>query len=104
MTLENERVSHLGINLSRLLWLNQPLRQHRCRTEQKIRIISTHLSVSGGLAPYTWSNSDAPSRMSLSAYGVLSGKPTTSGTYTFNFQVKNSLGNTATQSLSIKVN
>jgi large repetitive protein len=62
------------------------------------------LSVSGGLAPYTWSISSAPSWLSLSASGGLSGKPTTSGTFSFTVQVKDSLGNTATQSLSIKVN
>jgi hypothetical protein len=64
------------------------------------------LSVSGGLAPYAWSISGAPSWLSLSASGVLSGKPTASGTYSFTVKVTDSLGNTATQSLSltIKVN
>jgi hypothetical protein len=65
---------------------------------------SQTLSVSGGSAPYTWSISGAPSWLSLSASGVLSGKPTTSGTYSFTITVKDSLGNTATQGLSIKVN
>jgi hypothetical protein len=65
---------------------------------------SQTLSVSGGLAPYTWSISGAPSWLSLSASGVLSGKPTASGTYSFTVKVTDSLGNTATQSLSIKVN
>jgi hypothetical protein len=62
------------------------------------------LSVSGGSAPYTWSISGATSWLSLSASGVLSGKPTASGTYNFTVKVTDSLGNTATQSLSIKVN
>jgi hypothetical protein len=43
-------------------------------------------------------------RLSLSASGVISGKPTTSGTYSFTVKVTDSLGNTATQSLWIKVN
>jgi Putative Ig domain len=48
--------------------------------------------------------SGTPSWLSLSATGVLSGKPTTSGTYTVTVTVKDILGNIATQSLSIKVN
>ena len=36
--------------------------------------------------------------------GGISGKSTTSGTYGFTVEVTDSLGNTATQSLSIKVN
>jgi hypothetical protein len=70
----------------------------------KGRNYSQTISVSGGLAPYTWSISGAPSWLSLSASGVISGKPTTSGTYSFTVKVTDSLGNTATQSLSIKVN
>jgi len=65
---------------------------------------SQTLSVSGGLAPYNWSISGAPSWLSLSSSGVLSGKPTASGTYSFTVKVTDSLGNTATQSLTIKVN
>ena len=65
---------------------------------------SQTFSVSGGLAPYTWSISGAPSWLSLSASGVLSGKPTTGGTFSFTAKVADSLGNTATQGLSIKVN
>jgi hypothetical protein len=64
------------------------------------------LSVSGGLAPYTWSvTGSLPTGLSLNAStGGISGKPTTSGTYSFTVKVTDSLGNTATQSLSIKVN
>jgi Bacterial Ig-like domain (group 3)/Fibronectin type III domain len=66
---------------------------------------SQTFSVSGGLAPYTWSISGAPSWLSLNvSTGLLSGKPTTSGTYSFTVKVTDSLGNTATQSFSIKVN
>jgi hypothetical protein len=63
-----------------------------------------NLSVSGGLAPYTWSISGAPSWLTLSSSGVLSGKPTASGAYTFTVKVTDSLGNSATRILSIKVN
>ena len=62
---------------------------------------SQTLSVSGGLDPYTWSISGAPSWMSLSASGVLSGKPNSSGTFSFTVKATDSLGNSPTQSLSI---
>ena len=65
---------------------------------------SQTVSVSGGAAPYTWSISGAPSWLSINASGVLSGMPKTSGSYSFTVKVTDSLGNTATQSLSIKVN
>jgi hypothetical protein len=65
---------------------------------------SQTLPVSGGLAPYTWSISGAPSWLSLNASGVLSGKPTAPGTYNFTVKVTDGLGNNATQSLSIRVN
>jgi Bacterial Ig-like domain (group 3)/Purple acid Phosphatase, N-terminal domain len=65
---------------------------------------SQTLLVSGGSVPFTWSISGAPSWLSINALGVLSGKPNSSGTYTFTVKVTDSLGNTATQSLSIKVN
>jgi len=66
---------------------------------------SQTLSVSGGAAPYIWSISGAPSWLSISVSGgIISGKPTASGTYSFTVKVTDSLGNTATQSLSIKVN
>jgi hypothetical protein len=66
---------------------------------------SQTLSVSGGSAPYIWSViGTLPPGLSINSSGVISGKPTISGTYTFTVQVKDSLGNTATQSLSIKVN
>jgi hypothetical protein len=65
---------------------------------------SQTLPVSGGLAPYTWSISGAPSWLSLNASGVLSGKPTAPGTYNFTVKVTDGLGNNATQSLTIRVN
>ncbi len=66
---------------------------------------SQTLSVSGGSAPFTWSVTGSPSWLSLNvSTGVLSGKPTASGTYSFTVKVTDSLGNTATQGLTIKVN
>jgi hypothetical protein len=67
---------------------------------------SQTLSVSGGLAPFTWSVSGSlPPGLSFNASTVvISGKPTTSGTFSFTVKVIDSLGNTTTQSLTIKIN
>ena len=67
---------------------------------------SQTLSVSGGSAPFTWSvtGSLPPGLSFIASTVVISGKPTTSGTYTFTVKVIDSLGNITTQSLSIKVN
>ena len=44
---------------------------------------SQTLSVSGGTAPYNWSASGLPPGITLSSGGILSGTPTTPGSYTF---------------------
>ncbi len=51
---------------------------------------STYLftfTASGGNVPYTWSAQSTPPGLTLSGSGVLSGTPTTAGTYTFTVQV-----------------
>ena len=67
---------------------------------------SQTLSVSGGSAPFTWSVTGSfPPGLSLNAStGGISGKPSTGGTYNFTVKVTDSLGDTATQSLTIKIN
>jgi hypothetical protein len=68
---------------------------------------STSLAVSGGTSPYTWSiaSGSLPNGLSLSASGVISGKPTASGTSNFTVQVTDSSNTkqTATKSLTITV-
>ena len=51
---------------------------------------SQTLTASGGVSPYTFSKTSGslPSGMSLSSSGVLSGTPTSSGTFTFTVQAK----------------
>lgn len=53
---------------------------------------SQSLSTSGGLPPYTFSlyNGALPPGLSLSAAGIISGTPTTLGTYTFSVLVQDS--------------
>jgi hypothetical protein len=67
---------------------------------------SQMLSVSGGAAPFTWAiTGSLPPGLSLNAStGAISGKPTATGTFSFTVKVTDSLGNTVTQGLSIKIN
>ncbi len=62
-------------------------------------------SSSGGTGPYTYSISSGslPPGLSLSESGVLSGTPTTAGTYTFTVQSQDSGGTTGTASVTITI-
>ena len=71
---------------------------------------SQTLSVTGGLGPYTWSISagSLPSGLKLNAPNpsnvVITGTlPNTTGTFTFTVKVTDSLGDIATQTLSIRI-
>lgn len=63
------------------------------------------LTVSNGTAPYSWSVSSGslPTGLSLSAAGVISGTPSTSGTASFSVKVTDSKGLSDTQALSMTV-
>lgn len=68
---------------------------------------ATNLSGTGGKTPYTWSwSGNTPPGLSLSTGGIISGTPTTAGTYNFTIQVKDSSSpqQTATANLSIVIN
>lgn len=67
------------------------------------------LSASGGEPPYTWalaSGSTLPPGLSLSSSGILSGTPSSAGTYTFAVEAKDaeSPAETATATLTLTVN
>ncbi len=67
---------------------------------------SSALTATGGVAPYTFSitNGSLPPGLTLNnSTGAVTGTPTTSGTYNFTAQVRDSQGNTATSSCSIVV-
>jgi len=67
---------------------------------------SETLSATGGLLPYTWSISSGnlPPGLSLnSSTGLISGAPTTAGTFTFMARVRDSLPQTSFKWLSISV-
>jgi len=54
------------------------------------KALSTQLSLSGGIAPYTWSvvSGALPTGVTLSSGGLLSGTPAGAGIYSFTAQVK----------------
>ena len=67
---------------------------------------NTTLTATGGLAPLTWSSTGTlPPGLTLSAAGVISGLPTTTGTYNFSAKVMDSStpAQVASQNISITV-
>jgi hypothetical protein len=66
---------------------------------------SQAITGSGGVPPYSFSVSGGalPAGLSLSAGGQISGVPSTSGSYSFTAQVRDSAGTTATKALSISI-
>lgn len=63
------------------------------------------LTASGGSSPYQWSliGGALPPGVSLTAQGLLSGTPTAAGTYSFQIQVSDSAGLTASRAFSLVV-
>jgi hypothetical protein len=70
---------------------------------------SQTLQATGGTTPYTWSKTagDLPAGLTLASTGIISGTPTTVGTYNFTVQVTDSTSptpNSDTQALAITIN
>jgi hypothetical protein len=68
---------------------------------------STTLAASNGIAPYTWAwSGNTPPGMSLSSTGVLSGTPTSFGTFSFTVTATDSAvpPHTATTNLTVMIN
>jgi hypothetical protein len=72
---------------------------------------SQHLTAQGGLAPYSWSivSGQLPPGLFLGSTSpdfnnVLTGTPTTAGTFTFTLQVTDALGDQATGKVSVTIN
>jgi uncharacterized repeat protein (TIGR01451 family) len=63
------------------------------------------LTATGGTTPYTWSvnTGTLPPGITLSSAGVLSGTPTTAGSYTFSVNVIDANGGIATTSITLVV-
>lgn len=67
--------------------------------------VTQQASVTGGVAPYSWSLSSAPGWITInSSTGALSGTPIAAGTSTFNVVVTDASGATALRSVTVKVN
>jgi hypothetical protein len=66
---------------------------------------SATVSATGGATPYVWSISSGslPIGLSMTAAGVISGTPTTTGVFAFTVRVTDALSNTTTKGLSITV-
>jgi hypothetical protein len=67
---------------------------------------SQTLEASGGQTPYTWTNISGalPKGLNLAASGLLSGTPTTNGTFNLTVKVTDAMSMTATQSLALLIN
>jgi len=65
---------------------------------------SASLAATGGTSPYTWDNTGVlPPGLSLSTGGVISGIPTTSGTYNFSVTATDAASASDSQDLSITI-
>ncbi len=65
--------------------------------------VSGSVSAAGGVPPYQWSAAGLPTGVSLSSGGVLSGAPTTPGTFPVTLTVTDSKGTSAGKTLSMTV-
>ncbi|HEV2350977.1 MAG TPA: putative Ig domain-containing protein [Terriglobia bacterium] len=66
---------------------------------------SATLQASGGTSPYSWalSGGTLPAGLTLSSTGVISGTPTTSGSYSFAVLLRDSAGHSATNPYSTSI-
>jgi hypothetical protein len=66
---------------------------------------SATLAAVGGSPPYTWSlaSGSLPPGLALSPTGMITGTPTTAGTFTFTVKVTDSVAGTATQTFTITI-
>jgi hypothetical protein len=66
---------------------------------------STQLQATGGSAPYAWAvtQGQLPTGLALNSTGVVSGTPTTAGSYTLTVQVTDAVGAQSGQSITVTV-
>ena len=63
----------------------------------------TTFSASSGIGPYTWSATNLPPGLTMSAAGQVTGVPTTAGTRTVTVTATDSLGGIATQDFTVTI-
>jgi hypothetical protein len=61
---------------------------------------SLQMSASGGTSPYTWTATGLPTGLSISSSGLISGTPTTSGSYSVTATAKDAVNATGSASFS----
>lgn len=61
------------------------------------------LAASGGVAPYTWSQTGLPAGLTMSAAGVITGKPTANGTTAVTVKVTDNVGFSASKTMNLVV-
>jgi uncharacterized protein (TIGR03437 family) len=64
---------------------------------------SSKLAALGGTPPYTWSAVSAPAGLTVSKDGLLTGNPSSAGTFTFNISVQDSLQVVANAAVKLRV-
>ncbi|MBI4649809.1 putative Ig domain-containing protein [Candidatus Desantisbacteria bacterium] len=67
---------------------------------------SRNIFATGGLTPYTWSLTGGalPDGLTFSSAGVLSGRPTTPGSFSFTVQVTDSVGTAISKGFLLNIN
>jgi hypothetical protein len=70
------------------------------QTTQVSHAVSLTLSASGGTTPYTWTATGLPTGLSISSGGVISGTPTTVGTYSVTVTAHDSASHTGSASFT----
>ena len=65
---------------------------------------SLQLSATGGTTPYTWSATGLPAGLSISSSGLISGTPTTAGSYSVTATVTDAAGKTGSATFSWTIN
>ena len=67
--------------------------------------LSSVLSISGGLPPFTWTviSGALPSGLSMDTSGNIAGTPTTTGTYNFTVQIVDPIGNVGTLAIGVSL-
>ncbi len=65
---------------------------------------NVQFSASGGFSPYTWTITGLPPGLMSNSAGLVSGTPTTAGTYNVSVKVDDDLGNSKTAPYTLKIN
>lgn len=101
----NAHVSTVSVDLTLVISSNPDITTTTLAAGAEVdTAYSTTIEASGGTPGYTWSATGLPSFLSInSGTGVISGTPTTDGTYTFTVRVTDAAGKTDTAQYTLIV-